>query len=162
VTDTRTAIRRQGRSGGNNKTDAEATHMSGVQHSIIPRTKYSFDNIAVATTFSFPIARYIDVSQYREATLMVRVHARNIVATGTIKVEVLGDAPTSDDPAQDFQTGVQGTSTSIVAGTTSPSVQLQTIPANIGGMISVWLTVTQGTSASTLNAKISIDISLKS
>ena len=139
--------------------------MSGAAIEVISRTKYNFDNIPIGATFSMPIARYVDISRFREATLLVRVHTKSILATGSpsIAVAAYADVPSSDDPSQDFlSTAVLGTNTSITSATTAPSVQLQALPASAGAMISIWLVVLQGTSVAALQTTISVEVSEKS
>ena len=137
--------------------------MAGLALHVVPRTKYTFDNVPSGTTFTVPIARHIDISRFREVTLLVRVHTKSLLATGspTIVVGAVADVPTADDPAQDFLSAVLA-STTIIPGTTAPSLVLVAIPANAGTMISVQLTVTQGTSAAALQSTISVDVSAKS
>lgn len=139
--------------------------MPGVVQRVIPRTLYNFNNVPIGTTFSFPIARFIDISQYREVTIIQRVHTKSILATGspTLSLVCYADQPTTDDPAQDFTTlAALVTGTTITGATTSPLLTLITVPANAGSMISIWLAVTQGTSAAALQASLSVDISAKS
>lgn len=142
--------------------------MSGININVVPRTLYKFDSvIANSTVFSFPIARYIDVSRYREVNGVLRVHTRSLLGTGTPKITVslLPDAPTAQDPAQDFigLTNQQGSGAAfdIVNATAAPSAVLL-LPTAIGPMLSVWLSVTAGTSTAALQATISVDINMKS
>jgi hypothetical protein len=140
--------------------------MSGTVVNVVPRTPYVFDTLVASSTFTIPIARFVDISQYREATVMLRVHARTVAqaATGAkITVSLIGEAPTSEDPANDFATA-QLASYDIVASPTTiaPSLQLITVPGNSGGMITIRLGATQGTQAGNLSATISVDVSLKS
>jgi hypothetical protein len=141
--------------------------MSGTVIHVIPRTLYVFDGVGLnSAQFNVPIARYIDISQFREATIELRVHTRSITGTGgppKIFVQVIADAPTPEDPAQDFTTTAVAVSATIDSGTVVPSLVLMTVPANTGAMISIWLGVVQGTSTTgALQATISVDISEKS
>jgi hypothetical protein len=139
--------------------------MSGININVVPRTLFKFDSVlANSAVFNVPIARYIDISRYREITGVVRVHQRSITGTsGKISVALLSDVPTAQDPANDFNppTGPQVT-LDIIGTTVAPSVSLIAFPANGGPMIAVWLQVLAGTTNGALQAMISVDISMKS
>jgi hypothetical protein len=131
--------------------------MPGVVYRVMSKTAIPFVNAGTVVW----IARAIDISAFKEATLVVRQHAgTNVTGTG-LQVGVSQDAPSVEDTA-DF---VPSSSTPIgtpvtVSGSTANIFQVAPIgSANLPAFLRLQL-VWQSGSAGT--AVISVDIVAKS
>jgi hypothetical protein len=95
--------------------------MAGIIYRVIPKQIFPFSASA-----SWWIAKGIDISQYREATLLVRVHTGTVglSASSTFTISVWADAPTTEDPTDVFfpTSAIAGASTTLDNSTTVPSL----------------------------------------
>lgn len=126
------------------------------------------------SSFQFP-AKGISTVGFREGTLITRVHSLSgslgagAGQANTVKVEVLGEAPTMEDPSMDFVLGTAIASTSIDSTTTSASVGADqqgvaisaAFSANFPAFVRVKLTQF-GIAGSAVTITLSADIVLKS
>ena len=130
--------------------------MPGTVVRVVPK-----QNPTLVSSVVYILAKAVDVSGYREGTLLFRAHhTGDTISSGTITITVYREAPTADDPAGDF---VEGGGTTLGTGTinTFTLPQLVAIPlaANMGG----WIRITLTTAASTSGVfNFSADLSLKS
>lgn len=136
--------------------------MAGIVIPVLDRTDFNFTNTIAGTMAEMPIAQNIDVSQYTDCQLMVRVHALSISnGSSSIALRVRRVAPTEEDPAQFFRDPT--TSWTVTAGTNdaAPRVLNVTVGPNTGGWVSVFLLVTQGSAGTAITATLSADLILK-
>jgi hypothetical protein len=138
----------------------------GVLVNALPLTRYDFADMTSGANWpgGIPIARLINISQYREVTMIIRIHARDMTGTGAkLEIAPVAEVPSPDDPAQVFTaTAPLVNPVEINNSTTAPSIMLVALPANAGPLVSVYLFVTQGTGTlDTFEATISIDFSMK-
>jgi len=139
--------------------------MTGKVITVLDRTDYNYTNMGTGGgTVELPIAQNIDVSQYRECTLLVRLHALSLANAGSsIAIRARRVAPTEEDPAVFFRD--QSISWTVTAGqadvASTPKLLNVTVGPNTGGWISLFLVVTQGSAGTTLTATLSADLSLK-
>jgi hypothetical protein len=136
--------------------------MPGIIVPVFARTDFNYTTTVAGAMAEFPIAQNIDVSQYRECTLLVRVHALSFANAGSkIEVRARRVAPTDEDPAQFFRDQTTSWTVPVTQGDTAPRLLNVTVGPNTGGWISVFLVVTQGSTGTTLTATLSADLSLK-
>lgn len=136
--------------------------MTGIIVPVLERTDYNFTGTVAGSMAEIPIAQNIDVSQYRECTLLVRVHALSFASAGsTIALRARRVAPTEEDPAVFFRDQSTSWAVTVTQGDTAPRLLNVTVGPNTGGWISLFLVVTQGTTGNTLTATLSADLSLK-
>ena len=97
--------------------------MPGISYRIIPKQAF----FAVPTQ-AIQIAKAIDLSQYREATFLLRVHAgTTLTGAGTLLiVQAMIDAPTREDGANFIGPNI-GTPITITSATLPPFVQFSTM-----------------------------------
>ena len=136
--------------------------MAGITVPILDRTDYNFTNTVAGTMAEMPIAQNIDVSQYTDCQLFIRVHALSIQNAGsTLALRARRVAPTEEDPAQFFRD--QSTSWTVTAGSadTAPRILAVTVGPNTGGWISIFMVATQGSAGTTLTATLSAELVLK-
>src|SRR5215813_8240999 len=82
------------------------TNMPGIVYRALSKTTYDFSATAAGKSTTYIVAKGIDVSQYREGTLIVRIHPGGSFTGGapSFTVNVYADAPTPEDPASDGST----------------------------------------------------------
>lgn len=136
--------------------------MTGTLIPILGKTDFNFTSTAAGTMAEIPLVQNIDVSGYRDAMLLVRVHALSIAnGASTLALRLRRVAPTEEDPAQFFRD--LSTAWTVTAGNSdsAPRVLAATVGPNTGGWLSLFLVVTQGSAGTTLTATLSADLSLK-
>jgi hypothetical protein len=137
--------------------------MSGTVISILDRTDFDYSNIDSSKgTGEIPIAQNIDISQWDELTLLVRLHATGMNQTGA-KFEIIARSvlPSPEDPAAYFRDDTTLGTVAINQGDAAPQLFRGPLGANAGAMMSVFLVATQGTNAGNLSATLSIAVSMK-
>jgi hypothetical protein len=138
--------------------------MSGKVIHAIPRTPYDFSLIPPNVQCPFLAVRDIDVSGYRELTLLVRVHAVSMTySNSTIYVGTQMESISPDDPASDFLGTSLGTYVGVTQSTPVPTLLMATIPTPFGGLMNITVeAVTGGNGGATLKATLSVDLIAKS
>jgi hypothetical protein len=136
---------------------------TGMVFRVIPRTKYTFDNLAItggAVTI-FPIASHIDVSPFQEVDVQVRVHAYSVTSGSPFNGAGLGvlvapDGFTMEDPVTVFQ------GTNVNTPFNSTGYFVTNLTGVFGRLVSVSLGVQlPATSVANLNCTLSIDLACK-
>lgn len=141
--------------------------MAGMVMRIMPKRTLDFTAVSSGSgqAQEIVIAQGIDISQWREASLMVRTHANSFSGNiGQIDIYAYAEGRTAEDPGILFQTtSGQGTVT-INSSTVAPSYSVTALPSNFGAMIKVVArgTRTSSTGANAIKADVSVDLSLKS
>jgi len=141
--------------------------MSGMLLCIVPPTVFNFDNLigTIGKSVSVPIAQRIDTSGYESGVLQVRVHSVNLTGADTITVTITPHGYTPDDPGLDF--GSVGTvlQTITVTDGNAPDYQnvaLTTSNTPFGNLLRINVNGNRlATQTTVLNAKLSIDLTLK-
>lgn len=77
--------------------------MSGVVMRLLSRTDFNFANVQGNQTVTVWPTQDIDVSRYREGTMLVRVHSSTIGPTATLVAALRSALPSKEDPAQFFR-----------------------------------------------------------
>jgi len=136
--------------------------MSGRVIRILPITSYNFSDITAGASYIFTIADRIDVSQYRMATLMVRRHGGDVGGSAEVKVFARASGYTEQDPTNVFATSTDLASVSITGSISDPEYYTAELTAgDMGAMVIIGISVTQDQTAQSIDAKLSIDLSLK-
>lgn len=143
--------------------------MSGTIIRVLPRTDFPYyQQTGLAqgqTTGEVVIATNVDLSMYREATLIARLHPSTNWASGAnVTIRARASAATPEDPGLTFRiSSATLGSLSFVQGTDSaPALKLAALTANAGGAMDITLQAQQGGSNATMIVGLSIDLSLKS
>lgn len=95
--------------------------MAGSLQRILPLRVFDFASLPVGSTQTLAIAQRIDISQYIDAMLAVRVHSPSNISVGTLSFDLFGDGFTTDDPGLIFRTTAplfSSTSLPAVSGST--------------------------------------------
>lgn len=135
--------------------------MAGTVLRLLPRTDYDFAKVQASNSVVVWTSQNVDVSRYREATLLVRVHTINIGTGATLVVALRTAQPSQEDPAQYFRASSDLAYVLLNNGTTAPRLEAAALPSNFGGFVSLQLRASQPGTLTTLNATLSVELSLK-
>lgn len=134
--------------------------MSGILLQVVPRTDFSFGALTGAVVFTIPISEDIALGTSSEATVLVRVHARNIVAGAEMSILVKTVAPSLEAPNLFFRGATLATAV-LASGVAPGTLQVASVSTTQGDMIGVFLSVDMKGFTGNLSATISVDVSLK-
>jgi len=133
--------------------------MAGQVMPLWTKRSFNFNGLTAGSTEAVVAVKTVDVSAYREATITVRAHTRDIVnASSKIEIIAYMTAPTGEDPAVDFVSGTALTTATITSGSTSvlSTANLSTF----GGYLRVVVLGTRVTSGN-CSADLSADLVVK-
>jgi hypothetical protein len=141
--------------------------MAGAVITILPKRVFDFSNlVAGGPSQQCIVAQRIDVSQFVDAVLVLRVHSA-VASGGTIAFEIYGDGHTEEEPGLQFVTSgtLAAIGTTISSSVAAPV--LQTIgnasgTTNVSGRYALFRVTGNRTSAFTLSATVSADLVLRS
>lgn len=142
--------------------------MSGTTLSILKRTGYDFKKVLAAdgSSLTVLVARRIDVTQWREGALILRVFNVNIGSSND-KIEVIAacDGYDPEYPSVDFDpVGSPFVQEEIPGDENAPYVVLEDLGSNFGGLIQVALMASRNNSSTQeddFDIDLAIDLVLK-
>lgn len=117
----------------------------------------TFTSLQASTFETQTYVKAVQVDQYKQGMIVVRVHSRNIDANCTITVTASITAPSPEDPSVSFDSAVIGTAT-INSGTTLTFANAAL--SNMGGFLKINVVGTKGSSGTNITADISADLVL--
>ena len=143
--------------------------MPGKIISVLPKTTYPVPNTLTANTFIIiPVALGIDATQWRELTILLRVHQFLGGAGARIDLGAHQAAPSTDDPALVFRVGtplatagVDWTTYTQIGVLPLPLLFVGTATSGLPGQLDLLLTLRQRTNAQALTIIASADLALK-
>jgi hypothetical protein len=132
--------------------------MAGQIINVIPPRLFDFSNLSTGYTDELVICRALDVSQWADASLLVRVNDVSALVGGNIVINAYYVAPTDDDPGIDFiSTAFSGGQIFLDSTIPSPSLQGAPVYSPLGSALMI--TVQGGrTALGTITAVFSIDV----
>lgn len=137
--------------------------MAGMVMQVMMKRTLDFTNVLSGSTQDVVLAQGIDISQWREVSLLVRAHSTSFgAAVGSIAIYALQEGRTAEDPGVLFTSSAQTGTVTIDNSTTAPMYAVNALPSNFGSMVKI---VAQGKRVATGNnirADISVDLSMKS
>jgi hypothetical protein len=139
--------------------------MAGAVIRVVPKRTLDFTPVAIGGTEEIVLAQGLDISQWREVSLMVRTHANSFTANlGTIDIYAYVEGRTSEDPGLLFAATTPLGTVTINSSTTAPSYSIGSCGSNTGAMLKIVAkgTRTSSTGVNAMKADVSIDLSLKS
>jgi hypothetical protein len=116
--------------------------------------------VGTGNTIEVPLVKALDVTEWTQGTLIVRVHSA-VISSASSKIEVLlkTTAPTPEDPALDFlEVPASAVATATVDTTVAgndPCIVVAQLSSGFGSMLQVSIRATQATSSTTLTAVLS-------
>lgn len=142
--------------------------MPGRSYRVLPLTVVDIGNtiLTASTSANWYVQRALDLSQFREATLLVRVHQfySNVGSNGPYVTVIVQAAGQTIEDDLSFVGGSNiATSGAILSTNSTPYLFAQTFTTPFGGMVQVNVQASQGSSlASSAAATLSIDVVAKS
>lgn len=137
--------------------------MAGIVMQIVPKRTLDFNNLANLTTEDIVLAQGIDVSQWREVSLMIRVHATTLTTVGTITLFAQTEGRTAEDPGVLFFDSTLRGSQVLSNAQAVGFYTVNTVGTNLGSMIRVVARGNRTTVGTTnMTVDVSVDLSLKS
>src|SRR5436309_61675 len=121
----------------------------------VRKTLYDFSSLPANGTVNFTIAKNIDVSSFPNADIVLRTHSVNTVgsATPTIKLFIYTEAPSPEDPGQEFIFGNANSSSigpvAVGSSVTGPLLNLATLTKPFGAFLRLVLQGLMGGTAAT-------------
>ncbi len=141
--------------------------MAGILLPVQQKTAYSFTvaQLPSSQSISIPIAVSVNVTQWREATLIVRVHGAPTWTTDAqFQYDFFPSGPCADDPSVVFR-GTTGNPTVTVTtanvGSSTAYVKSTNITSGLAGYGDLVLTLTQPASAGSFIITLSCDLVVK-
>jgi hypothetical protein len=138
--------------------------MAGQTIRLIEMTRYDFSNVAASAEGGVNVAQHIDVSMWRYATLMIRVHSATIgQANAELKVKAFADGYTAEDPSLQFGSAPELASVTIAQSNVSSPyyITADLTAADMGSLVTVVLSGAQDTQRDDLYGVFSIDLAMK-
>jgi len=131
--------------------------MAGIHHPLGRSHPLDFSGVAAGGSNEIVLARELMATEFREWTLLVRVHSTNIAGSGTISVIARSEAPSLLEPRVDFVSSDQVTIT-IDSSATAPLLLLSALPPNQGPFFRIVARGVQGPTQSALRAIVSLGL----
>lgn len=136
--------------------------MSGIVVDLVPKRVFSFDTLSVGQSQAITVLERIDVSQFTDGTVVLRVHTAS-ASGGTITFDLLAEGETDDDPALSFLGASPFFTAPPIDSTfnaTTPT--MRAYGGTVRGHYATLRVTGSRTGASALNATVSVALSLRS
>jgi hypothetical protein len=128
--------------------------MNGEALELFPRCRFKFTGIAAAGALEVPVVRALDVAEFADLTLVVRVHALSIGSDASVAVIVKTVSPTCEDPSEDFVDSDPLATITLTSGS-AVGLEVASLGTDFGSHVQVHV---QGSQAPT--APVTIDVTL--
>lgn len=132
--------------------------MSGEVIELFPRCRFKFSNLAVGQTLEVPMIRSLDVDEFADLSLIVRVHAADIAAgDSTVQVLVRSVSTTCEDPSVDFVDADPVATVTLDSGAAAGDLEVDPLSPTFGGSVQVRVMGSRPTSGNvdvTLSAEL--------
>jgi hypothetical protein len=136
---------------------------------VVPPTRIDLSKVQVNQTMTIPLASYINVSNAKEASLLVKVMSASFSGTGnapTFSIQLLPTVPTEESQVYGSTTSVVSAGPGNQTAPSAPSLHTGTnvgaSPTALGGWVSVVLVYTQyQTAVTSATINFSVDLVLK-
>lgn len=110
--------------------------MPGATIPLFSRRRFDFDNVQSSAFVEVSMIQAVDVRQYTEGTLLVRIHAHDIEPGAKIEVIARATAPTDEDPERDF-VGVTVATVTIDATVAAPTLRKASFTSDPGERVTI-------------------------
>jgi hypothetical protein len=133
---------------------------AGTTIPLFSKRTFTFTNVVGATTMEVPLIKAIDVTEWTQGTLIVRVHSATIATAGSkLDVMLKTTAPTPEDPALDFlvvpASAVASATIDQTVANNDPCVVVAQLSSGFGNMLQLSIQASQVTSSTTMTAALS-------
>jgi hypothetical protein len=142
-------------------------NMAGTVLQVVPKRTLDFTSVSSGSgqAQEVVLAQGIDVSAWREVSLMVRAHSTTFGGNvGQIDIYAYMEGRTPEDPGILFTNTTSLGTVTINSSTVAPLYSVTSLGSNVGSMIKIAAKGTRTTSlgSNALKADVSIDLSFKS
>ena len=137
--------------------------MAGTVFTLLERTDYNYSVLgANAATVEIPIFQNVDISYWREGTLLIRVHELSLGnAAAKFIFRLRSVLPSGEDPGKFFRDTTTVAELTI-GQSTAPYLVKAALSANAGAMVSLFMVAQQGpTAGQGVAGTFSVALSLK-
>lgn len=130
---------------------------------LFEKRRFAFGTVANGGAMEYVLAKAVDITEFPDATLVVRIHDKSVPAESSVEVIVKAAAPTCEDPSVNFVTASSVASVSLSDTSGAPGeVLLDQVRAGAGGWLQVLVKGNQGgTPPNTFYAELSADLVLR-
>lgn len=132
--------------------------MAGLVIRALPKRLFDFGNAALGSIPQVIVKERIDISQYIDCMVALRVHAATLAAGNSISFDVFGDGLTTEDPGLIFRTSNALFPSSPI---TSSGTALLTYGGTVRGQYATLLVSGTKSVAGSITATVSIDLVLR-
>jgi hypothetical protein len=141
--------------------------MAGIVMRVIPKRTLDFTSVSSGSgqAEELVLAQGIDISPWREVSLMVRAHSTSFGGNvGQIDIYGYMEGRTPEDPGILFATTSPLGTVTINSATVAPFYAVNSLGSNLGSLVKIAAkgTRTSSTGTNLIQAAISIDLSCKS
>ena len=139
--------------------------MAGQVIRVIPKRTLDFTTVQSGFSEEIVLAQGIDVSNWREASMMVRTHSTSFGGNiGQIDIYAYMEGRTPEDPGILFATTSPLGTVTINSSLSAPAYSVSALPANLGALVKIAAKGSRTSSfgSNSISAAVSIDLSLKS
>src|SRR5260370_8120848 len=125
--------------------------MSGTIVRAVSMSLFDFSRVADGQWTEFNAYPLVDTSQYREVTILVRVHKATISGFASIYINAYVMAPTTEDPALWTQVAAENIGSfganSLTSSTVAPTLRVALVnhPSQLGGRLLLGISRSQTT-----------------
>jgi hypothetical protein len=134
--------------------------MAGTILQVVPKRVFDFGGLSTGGTQKLIVEQRIDISQYIDCMVALRVHAANVASGTTINFDVFGDGFTEEDPGVPFMTSSPLVSAQSITGSTGAQTLL-TYGSTVRGHYAAVVATVNKVVAGTANATVSLDLVLR-
>ena len=127
--------------------------MAGTRKTIIDKVEYNFNNGSGTVV----AVKAMDVVNWREGALLVRVHSTDVASSSTLDVIARIIAPTEEEPSVDYiYTTTDIAKVTLNSSTTAPSLERAAMADDFGAYLQITVVGTKsgGNCAATISAEL--------
>jgi hypothetical protein len=134
--------------------------MSSLLVPLFSLRNFSFSTLTASTSLEIVLVRALDVLEAREASLLVRVHARTIDSGSSIAISLRAVAPSQEEPGTDFPDDTSPLATVTISAGTTVTLGMASVTSGMPAWGRVVIKGTRGSSGS-CQADLAADLVLK-
>lgn len=122
---------------------------------------FDYSSIGIGSTEEHTLVKALDLSPYRDARLLVRVHTINVTA-GTLVVRAYRTSPTPEHPSADFLDAASPLATASIQSAAVGDLVRQSLSASHGAFVRFTIRATQpGETQETIEARLSAGVAVR-
>ncbi len=136
--------------------------MSGTVKTLFCQRLFDFGDVGANGSETVVVERAVDVREYGDAVLQVKVHSLTVGTGAKIEVSVTTISPASEDPEQDFLAASAAATATVDASSTAGTLVVVGVGSDFGAFLQVAVTGTQPGATTNVRAQLSAELVLRS